>query len=100
MIARRHFLATLGCWPTLVPPAGMALQTAAAEDAPASAAGFHRDVEKLLADWCDGLVRRQIDAPGDPRRHGAIDCGGCASIGPGRNSRFRSAWKPTSRVAG
>jgi hypothetical protein len=80
MTGRRQFLAMLASWPPLMPWVGTSLPAAGAADAAASADRFHREVERLLTDWCDGLVRRQITAPDDPRRHGAIDCAACSRL--------------------
>ncbi|HEY0715484.1 MAG TPA: hypothetical protein VGF45_22575 [Polyangia bacterium] len=34
----------------------------------------------LLAEWCDGLLRLQIDDPLRPREHGAFSCPACSKI--------------------
>ncbi|MAT71548.1 MAG: hypothetical protein CMJ58_18730 [Planctomycetaceae bacterium] len=34
----------------------------------------------MLADWCDGMIARQIDEPGDPGRHGALACPACSHL--------------------
>ncbi|HEY0708921.1 MAG TPA: hypothetical protein VGG33_19080 [Polyangia bacterium] len=36
--------------------------------------------QRLLTDWCDALVRLQIDDPARPREHGAFRCPACARI--------------------
>jgi hypothetical protein len=38
------------------------------------------DITALLRDWCDGLVKLQIDDPARPERHGALACPACADI--------------------
>jgi hypothetical protein len=65
MTGRRQFLAMLASWPPLLTWGGTWLADATAAGPAASADRFHRDVERLLTDWCDGLVRRQIMAPRD-----------------------------------
>jgi len=37
-------------------------------------------MQSLLADWCDGLLRQQINAPGDEKRHGGLLCPDCGFI--------------------
>jgi hypothetical protein len=49
--------------------------------AAASASGdFDPLVRGLLGDWCAGMLRHQIDQPGDPTRHGALNCPACGFI--------------------
>jgi hypothetical protein len=36
--------------------------------------------QELLADWCDGMLKHQIHAPDDPKRHGALACPACNMI--------------------
>jgi len=61
---------------------GLALPPVAwAGDAPAAAdESFDALSRDLLRDWCDGMLAVRIDAPGDPTRHGALDCPGCKFI--------------------
>lgn len=35
---------------------------------------------QLLTDWCEAMLKHQIDAPEDPKRHGALDCPACGVI--------------------
>lgn len=39
-----------------------------------------QEVSALLADWCDGLLRHQINDPGDSSRHGGLMCPDCGFI--------------------
>lgn len=48
--------------------------------AEAPAGDFDTLTRNLLADWCDGMLKRQIDAPGDPVRHGGLACPACEFI--------------------
>ena len=41
---------------------------------------FDSLTKRLLADWCNGMIRWQIDAPEDPTRHGALACPACTHI--------------------
>lgn len=41
---------------------------------------FRPLITKLLKDWCDGMLRVQIDDPANPARHGALDCPACDKI--------------------
>ncbi|TWU51729.1 hypothetical protein [Rubripirellula reticaptiva] len=41
---------------------------------------FDALTKSLLVDWCDGMIRHQIDAPDDPTRHGALACPACTHI--------------------
>ncbi len=34
----------------------------------------------LLKDWCDGMIRQQINDPGNPQLHGALACPACSHI--------------------
>ncbi len=34
----------------------------------------------LLTDWCDGMIRRQINDPANPSLHGALACPACSHI--------------------
>jgi hypothetical protein len=42
--------------------------------------GFSSLTATLLAEWCDGMLKRQIDDPSDPVRHGALSCPSCDFI--------------------
>jgi hypothetical protein len=39
-----------------------------------------QEITLLLADWCDGLSRHQITAPGDGTQHGGLLCPDCGFI--------------------
>ncbi len=39
-----------------------------------------RETFALLRDWCDALLRLQIDAPADPALHGGILCPACGRV--------------------
>ncbi|WP_146576837.1 glycoside hydrolase family protein [Neorhodopirellula pilleata] len=41
---------------------------------------FDELTKSLLVDWCDGMIRQQIDAPDDPTLHGALACPACTHI--------------------
>jgi len=41
---------------------------------------FDRLTKKLLVEWCDGMIANQINAPGDPTRHGGLACPACPRI--------------------
>ncbi|MGB7329059.1 MAG: hypothetical protein WBD31_29530 [Rubripirellula sp.] len=41
---------------------------------------FDALTKSLLVDWCDGMIRHQINAPDDPTRHGALACPACTHI--------------------
>lgn len=41
---------------------------------------FFPESEALLRDWCDGLLRQQIDEPNDSARHGAFTCPACGFL--------------------
>ncbi|MCM2374182.1 hypothetical protein NB063_26500 [Rhodopirellula sp. ICT_H3.1] len=43
-------------------------------------ARFHELTNSLLLDWCDGMIRRQVNDPSDPSRHGALLCPSCSHI--------------------
>jgi hypothetical protein len=74
---RRHFLKTL-----TLGPAGIAWLGKVPRAAAAGVSGSEYDLltRQLLADWCDGMLKHQIDAPDDPTRHGALDCPSCGFI--------------------
>jgi hypothetical protein len=50
----------------------------------ASGAGLRPLATGLLADWCDALLRAQIDEPASPERHGAFRCPACGTRLHGR----------------
>jgi hypothetical protein len=37
-------------------------------------------IQSLLQEWCDGMLRVQVDAPSDPATHGALSCPSCGFI--------------------
>ena len=41
---------------------------------------FDTLTKTLLVDWCDGMIRRQIDQPDHPALHGALACPACDHI--------------------
>lgn len=41
---------------------------------------FDRLTQKLLQQWCDGMIANQINSPGDPARHGGLGCPACPRI--------------------
>ncbi len=49
----------------------------------------------LLKTWCNGLIAVQIDAPGDPKRHGGLSCPACGFI----HGRCADAAYPLMHVA-
>ena len=50
---------------------------------------------QLLSDWCDGLLRRQMDSPSDTARHGGLFCPDCGCI----HGRCADALYPFLRMA-
>ena len=74
---RRRFLKT----PTLG-SAGMAWMGGVPKAAAAgiSGSGFDLVTRQLPSDWCDAMLKHQIDAPDDPTRHGGLDCPACGFI--------------------
>jgi hypothetical protein len=46
----------------------------------AGRAGLRPLATSLLRDWCDGLLRLQIDDPARPEQHGAFRCPACAKV--------------------
>ena len=72
---RRQFILTTAA-------AGVAGLTApvwlnATEVVGAKSAPFDELIRELLRDWCDGLIRLQVVAPGQPEAHGAFRCPAC-----------------------
>jgi hypothetical protein len=47
---------------------------------PAGASPLQPLAADLLRDWCDGLLRLQIDEPARPERHGAFRCPACGTL--------------------
>lgn len=45
-----------------------------------SSSEFQQLADKLLKDWCDGMLRVQINQPEDSTIHGALDCLACNKI--------------------
>lgn len=41
---------------------------------------FDKLTKGLLTDWCEGMLKHQINAPDDPKRHGALACPACDMI--------------------
>lgn len=41
---------------------------------------FDELTKELLVDWCDGMIRRQINQPDNPELHGALACPACDHI--------------------
>lgn len=75
-ISRRGFLAaSAGSGLALAVPIRRACGTLENNDEP-----FDVLSRELLRDWCDGMLARQIIAPGDPTRHGALACPACDFI--------------------
>ncbi|MBC7809277.1 MAG: hypothetical protein H7145_24345 [Akkermansiaceae bacterium] len=54
-----------------------------------------QEMTALLADWCEGLLRHQINAPADPERHGALICPDCGFL----HGRCADAVYPFIRMA-
>lgn len=52
----------------------------APETRPAAQTGLQPLAAGLLQDWCDGLLRVQIDDPAKPDQHGAFRCPACAAL--------------------
>lgn len=46
----------------------------------AGADDFKKLVQGLLKDWCDGMIKVQIDQPDKPELHGALGCPSCGRI--------------------
>ncbi|EMI57279.1 hypothetical protein [Rhodopirellula sallentina] len=55
--------------------------------------------KSLLVDWCDGMIRRQVNNPSDPSRHGALICPACSHI-HGRCSDALYPFMHLARVTG
>ena len=53
--------------------AGAALRQAAAAPPP----NLSEPLQSLFLDWCQGLLKLQIDAPSNPAEHGAFRCPAC-----------------------
>ncbi len=60
-----------------------------------SSSDWSRLCRDLLKDWCDGMLRVQINDPSDPSRHGALDCPACGHI----HGRCMDAVYPFFRMA-
>lgn len=45
-----------------------------------AASEFDSLTKQLLVDWCDGMIRRQIIQPDNPKLHGALSCPSCTHI--------------------
>jgi len=60
-----------------------------------SSSEFDALTHSLLVDWCDGMIRRQINQPDDPERHGALECPACPII----HGRCSDALYPFMHVA-
>ncbi len=41
---------------------------------------FDRLTKNLLTDWCDGMIRHQVNEPENPGLHGALLCPACSHI--------------------
>jgi len=75
---RRAFLkaGALGCAALAVPRWGFG-----AVAVPTTGANSFRGLmEPLLRDWCDGLVRMQINDPAQPALHGSFRCPACKQV--------------------
>jgi hypothetical protein len=81
---RRNFIGSLATG-----GAGLALstnllldQTFAASIGTDDAKGGEFDLltKRLLVTWCDGMIRRQINDPANPKLHGALACPACDHI--------------------
>jgi hypothetical protein len=46
----------------------------------ASGSEFDLLTKRLLVDWCDGMMRRQVDQPDNPSQHGLLKCPACEHI--------------------
>ncbi len=81
MLGRRTFLKamTLGCTGLKCTTGSLLLgsQSVAAE---VSEDDFCTLVKNLLAEWCRGMLERQINDPLDPTRHGGLACPSCDFI--------------------
>lgn len=85
LIHRRNLLATLaaagaGSLITNGLPFASAAQPDAIDAASHDNQKFDALTKSLLVDWCDGMIRWQINAPDDPTRHGALACPACTHI--------------------
>ncbi|TWU28670.1 hypothetical protein [Bythopirellula polymerisocia] len=56
---------------------------------------FNTLTKNLLTDWCDGMIRCQINEPGNPKLHGALKCPACSHI----HGRCSDALYPFLRMA-
>ncbi len=56
---------------------------------------FRQMISELLKDWCDGMLRVQINEPGNPELHGALGCPSCDWI----HGRCMDAVYPFLRMA-
>lgn len=65
----------LGGFAWAIPPS----YSAKAETSPSSD-DWNRLCRDQLKDWCDGMLRVQINQPSDPSVHGALDCPACGHI--------------------
>lgn len=80
-INRRKFLGSISLGTAGLALPGSLLWSPRAEAASGSVGSeFDLLTKKLLADWCDGMLRRQINDPDDPTRHGALACPSCDFI--------------------
>jgi len=77
-IVRRVFLKTaaVGAGALMLPDVFRGAPIAPA----ATPAGLQPLAADLLKDWCDALLRVQIDDPAKPDDHGAFRCPACAAL--------------------
>ncbi|TKG96477.1 hypothetical protein EYV94_04290 [Puteibacter caeruleilacunae] len=73
--SRRNFLAhlSIGC-------IGLPLLSSASWLPTQNSSDLHNISNKLLQDWCDALIKYQIDDTTKPHLHGGIICPACARI--------------------
>ena len=93
MLNRRDFLgiATLAGIAACTMPACRSAHVAHSH----SSSDWGRLCRDLLKDWCDGMMRVQINDPSDPSRHGALGCPACGHI----HGRCMDAVYPFFRMA-
>jgi hypothetical protein len=72
--------------------AGWCAADAWGNETPVRPANLYAD---LLKTWCDRMIATQIDAPQDPKRHGALMCPGCGII----HGRCADAMYPLMHMA-
>ncbi|MEO7309259.1 MAG: hypothetical protein ABIX01_02595 [Chitinophagaceae bacterium] len=73
---RRHFISTAALTGTAI----ALLDSLSAIGEINERASNHLLIEKLLREWCDGMLAAQINKPEDAKLHGALQCPACGFI--------------------